>query len=80
MKKTSVMALIAGALAGFGMNFYPRVGGTGYVSQQRPRSRKGGRDKSNLPHGYPGAKMARMAIMKRVGVRHLGLRLDGVTV
>ena len=43
-------------------------------------SRKGGRDKSDLPHGYPGAKMARKAVMKRVGVKHLGLRLDGVTV
>lgn len=39
-------------------------------------SRKGGRDKSDLPHGYPGAKLARAAAMKRVGVKHLGLRLD----
>jgi hypothetical protein len=42
---------------------------------QKPK-RKGGRDKSFLPHSYPGAKMARMAVMQRIGVRHLGMRLD----
>lgn len=37
--------------------------------------------KDGLPRGYPGAKLARKAMMKQVAVKHArGLRLDGVTV
>ena len=39
-------------------------------------SRKGGRNKSGLPQGYPGAKLARKAIMGRVAIKHLGTRAD----
>ena len=39
-------------------------------------SRKGGRDKSALPREYPGAKLARKAIMGRVAIKHLGTRAD----
>ena len=39
-------------------------------------SRKGGRNKSGLPQGYPGAKLARKAVMARVAVKHLGTRAD----
>lgn len=35
--------------------------------------KKGGHDKSNLPHGYPGAKLARKAVMGRIGRIHHGL-------
>lgn len=35
-----------------------------------PRSGRGGRDKSYLPHGYPGAKLARAAIMGRITKHH----------
>lgn len=34
-----------------------------------------------LPRGYPGAKLARKAMLKQVAVKHpRGLRLDGATV
>lgn len=41
--------------------------------------RKGRIDKSGLPHGYPGAKLARRAMQKGIAVKHHGLRQDGVT-
>lgn len=41
--------------------------------------RKGLIDKSGLPSGYPGAKLARRAIQKSIGVKHHGLRQDGIT-
>ena len=44
-----------------------------------PAHRKGLIDKSQLPHGYPGAKLARRAIQKGIGVKHHGLRADGIT-
>ena len=35
----------------------------------------------SLPRGYPGAKLARKAMLKQVAVKHpRGLRLDGATV
>lgn len=45
----------------------------------RPRHKKGLIDKSGLPHGYPGAKLARRAVQKGIGVKHHGLRADGIT-
>ena len=45
----------------------------------RPRHKKGLIDKSDLPRGYPGAKLARRAIQKGIGVKHHGLRVDGIT-
>lgn len=37
--------------------------------------------KDGLPRGYPGAKLARKAMLKQVAVKHpRGLRLDGVTI
>ena len=37
--------------------------------------------KDGLPRGYPGAKLARKAMLKQVAVKHpRGLRLDGATV
>ena len=37
--------------------------------------------KDDLPRGYPGAKLARKAMMKQIAVKHpRGLRLDGVTI
>ena len=39
-------------------------------------SHKGGKDKSDLPREYPGAKLARKAIMGRVAIKHLGTRAD----
>lgn len=48
-----------------------------YGSPFTPRfSRKGGRNKSDLPREYPGAKLARKAIMGRVAIKHLGTRAD----
>lgn len=45
-----------------------------------PSARKKGLiDKSNLPSGYPGAKLHRRAIQKGIGVKHHGLRQNGVT-
>jgi len=41
--------------------------------------RKGLIDKSGLPSGYPGAKLHRRAIQKGIGVKHHGMRQDGVT-
>ncbi len=35
--------------------------------------KKGGHDKSNLPNNYPGAKLARKAVMGRIGRIHHGL-------
>jgi len=82
MKKLNIMTLLGAALANINMPSIIQVGGAKHhgFGYNPARPRKGGRNKSDLPHGYPGAKMARMAVMKRVGVRHLGLRLDGVTI
>lgn len=44
-----------------------------------PRRKKGLIDKSGLPHSYPGAKLARRAMQKGIGVKHHGLRADGIT-
>lgn len=44
-----------------------------------PRRKKGLIDKSDLPRGYPGAKLARRAMQKGIGVKHHGLRADGIT-
>ena len=43
------------------------------------RAKKGLIDKSDLPRGYPGAKLARRAVQKGIGVKHHGLRADGIT-
>lgn len=50
----------------YGMPFVPQM------------SNKAGRDKAaaGLAVGYPGAKLVRAAQMGRLGVSHLGLRLD----
>ena len=42
--------------------------------------KKGLIDKSGLPHGYPGAKLARRAVQGALGVKHMGgMRQNGVT-
>ena len=42
-----------------------------------PAARKKGLiDKSGLPSGYPGAKLARRAMQKGIAVKHHGLRMD----
>ena len=73
-----IMGLIAAALAMGGNNLaLSSLGGMSARGFRTPTpSRKGGRDKSKLPRCYPGAKLARKAVMGRVGVRHLGLRAD----
>lgn len=49
----------------------------GYVMDGCPQSEKD----DDLPRGYPGAKLARKAMLKQVAVKHpRGLRLDGATV
>lgn len=46
-----------------------------------PRTGKVGINKEGLPRFYPGAKLARKAVQKAVGVKHpRGLRANGVTV
>lgn len=43
-------------------------------------SKHKGTNKEGLPSGYPGAKLARKAAQRAVGVKHpRGLRLDGIT-
>ena len=56
------------------LNAVGSIAATGGGGWRMPK--KGGRDKSNLPQGYPGAKMARKAVMGRLGVTHLGMRAD----
>lgn len=52
----------------FGLPFVPRMG-------------KVGISKEGLPRFYPGAKLARKAVQKAIGVKHpRGLRADGVTI
>lgn len=49
----------------------------GYNLDGCPQSGK----EDDLPRGYPGAKLARKAMLKQVAVKHpRGLRLDGATV
>lgn len=38
--------------------------------------KKCGHDKSNLPNNYPGAKLARKAVMGRIGRIHHGLHSE----
>lgn len=58
------------ALTNFGMPF----------RNATPNRRGKGRiDKRGLPHGYPGAKMARKAIQKAIAVKHpRGLRTNDI--
>lgn len=71
-----IFQMLAAAL---GFAIQPSVVGNSFRSAT-PSKRKGF-DKTGLPSGYPGAKLARKAAMKHVGVKHpRGLRADGVTV
>lgn len=74
MKLFSLLAAALGSGFGFLPNQTPQFRGA------TPSARKKGLiDKSQLPHGYPGAKLARKAMQKAIGVKHHGLRQDGVT-
>lgn len=77
-----LFSLLAAAIAGVGLNALPstmlNMNGS-YRGPTPRRWRKGRIDKSNLPHGYPGAKMARKAIQRAIAVNHpRGLRTDDI--
>lgn len=66
-------------LSAFVSSFPNIIASPQFRSATRPRHKKGLIDKSGLPHGYPGAKLARRAMQKGIGVKHHGLRADGIT-
>lgn len=66
-------------LSAFVPSFPNIIASPQFRSATRPRHKKGLIDKSGLPHGYPGAKLARRAMQKGIGVKHHGLRADGIT-
>lgn len=77
-----LFSLIATAIAHVGLNARPstmlNMNGS-YRGPTPRRSHKGRIDKSALPHGYPGAKMARKAIQKAIAVKHpRGLRTNDI--
>lgn len=69
------------AIAGIGLNALPStmLNMNGSYRGPTPSRRKGWIDKSTLPHGYPGAKMARKAVQKAIAVSHpRGLRTNDI--
>lgn len=75
-----LFSLLATAMAGsFSLSKLLEPNAQAYRGPTPPARKKGRIDKSGLPRGYPGAKLARRAMQKGIGVRHHGLRVDGVT-
>ena len=70
-----LLSAALGSSAFSSFNFHPRPRFRNATPSAR---RKGLIDKSDLPHGYPGAKLVRRAMQKGVGVKHHGLRQLGV--
>ena len=66
-------------LSAFVPSFSNIIASPQFRGATRPRHKKGLIDKSDLPRGYPGAKLARRAVQKGIGVKHHGLRVDGIT-
>ncbi len=62
MRILATMLALAGVAAG---HFTPR----GVYRSATPPSRRGSRDKSTLPSGYPGAKIARAALQGRITLK-----------
>lgn len=73
-----LFSLLSAMLGGFTAPIAFNAGST-FRGPTTPARRKGLIDKSDLPRGYPGAKLHRRAIQKGIGVKHHGLRQDGVT-
>ena len=73
-----IMSLIAAAIAGAAqINPFNTI--QPYRRATPSRRGKGRIDKSGLPSGYPGAKMARKAIQKAIAVKHpRGLRTNDI--
>ena len=72
----NLIKLIAAAMGGL-VNPYT-LGQRAMFRGPTPSARKKGLiDKSGLPSGYPGAKLARRAMQKGIAVKHHGLRMDG---
>ena len=66
-------------LSGFGLNFANIIPRPQFRGATPAAPKKSLIDKSDLPRGYPGAKLARRAVQKGIGVKHHGLRADGIT-
>ncbi len=73
-----LLSFLAAALGSAGR--FPLLNMNGSYRGSTPSRRGKGRiDKSALPHGYPGAKMARKAIQKAIAVKHpRGLRTNDI--
>lgn len=71
-----IMSMLAAAL---GLSFANFDRKQVFRAATPPARRKGLIDKSGLPSGYPGAKLARRAMQKGIAVKHHGLRQNGVT-
>lgn len=78
MKKFGFMSLLAAALGSAAfqpMNIVDRS----FRNATPSRRGKGRIDKSDLPSGYPGAKMTRKAIQRAIAVSHpRGLRTNDI--
>ncbi len=78
MKKFGLFSLLAAALGAAAFNPINIVNRS-FRNATPPRRGKGYVDKTALPHGYPGAKMARKAIQRAIAVKHpRGLRTDDI--
>ena len=78
MKKFGLFSLLAAALGAAAFNPMNIVDRS-FRNATPSRRGKGRIDKSGLPHGYPGAKMARKATQKAIAVKHpRGLRSDDI--
>lgn len=73
-----LFSLLGAMLGGFSLPISINTGST-FRGPTPSARRKGLIDKSGLPRGYPGAKLHRRAIQKGIGVKHHGLRQNGVT-
>lgn len=81
MKSKNGLATFGAALAAIiASTGIPALTNFGMPFRATPSRRGKGRiDKSTLPHGYPGAKMARKAIQKAIAVKHpRGLRTNDI--
>lgn len=73
------MKILSFLAAALGLGMVPNFNaGSIFRGSTPPARRKGLIDKSDLPRGYPGAKLARRAMQKGIAVKHHGLRQDGV--
>ena len=83
-----IFSMIASALAAAGGKALSAVDalniGNNRAAFHRGPTQSKRRRTKNIPenyYGYPGAKLARKALMKQVAVKHpRGLRADGVTI